>query len=107
MFVIRRKSDGKFLRRTPSWVAIAEDRNWTESIGRARVFGRKEDAKQSRGWRRGEYTKPYPNYTHTTSSEEWNKRRAEYAASFVAYTDETRPTEIVKVYLIPEDALKG
>lgn len=107
MFIIKRKTDGKFLRRTPSWLHETADGDWTDAISKARVFGRREDAKQSRGWKKGEYAKPYPGYYPKAgeSSEAWMQRKIEYSKSFVAYTDETRPVEIVKVFLITENAL--
>lgn len=108
MFVIKRKKDGKYLRRSPSWVSTKDDRRWTDSILKARVFGRIEDAKQSVGWtKEGTYTKPRPSYKGWNEADQYRKEVREYEASFVPIPEDQRSVELVKVYLIPEDVLKG
>lgn len=106
MFVIRRKSDGKFLSRGYNWKLPETERRWTDRLPKARVFGRMSDAKQSIGWvKEGTYTAPKPGPYKTW--EQYSKEHRDYEASFVPVAEEKRSVELVKVFMIPETLLKG
>jgi hypothetical protein len=75
MFVIRRHSDGKFLKRKSTYV---------ESVQNARIFNRIEDSKQASAYV-GFYSKNFTEY--------------------IKYSDSNRPVYIEKVFVIPESLL--
>jgi hypothetical protein len=101
MFVLRRKSDKKF-RTKATWGA---DRKWSDSIKKARIFNRIEGAKQASGYVKGVYLKPLPSYSGWQNPD-YVKAYNEYKASYINYTDETRPVYIEKVFVIPESLVE-
>lgn len=98
MFAIRRKSDGKFLTKS-YW----PDKKWSDDPNKARMFTRRCDAKQSRGWLGGTIVgydgarRPVFNTLYLYG---------EQKKSFVPYTDENRPVEIVELAVTVKNRVK-
>lgn len=86
MFVIRRKLDGKFLKKNSYHVAQYE---YTDKVNRARIFLRQCDAKQA-----GAYAGFY-----VSQEGSWHSK-------FVPYNDATRPVYIERVIIIPESLIQ-